>query len=78
MLAADMGLTNGWLPKEDNMVNPEKDYIKLDERNHVEKPLFDQLTGKVRVTPLLTELQEAGNDFQTPHQSRGPPATAKG
>ena len=23
----------------------EKDYIKLDERNHVEKPLLDQLAG---------------------------------
>ncbi|MEA3296976.1 MAG: hypothetical protein U9R56_03850, partial [candidate division Zixibacteria bacterium] len=49
--------------------------IKLGERNHVEKPLLDQLdgpgwgittlmqelfTGKVRVTPLLTEMQEAG------------------
>jgi type I restriction enzyme R subunit len=86
------------------MVKPEKDYIELDERNHVEKPLLDQLaglgweifgldnkqhpgatdrqtfaevvmlpvlrdqveegvnqlTGKVRVTPLLTETQEAG------------------
>ena len=50
-------------------------HIKLDERNHVEKPLLphldrlgwditalmqDLLTGKMRVTPLLTELQEAG------------------
>ena len=34
--------------------------IRLDERNHVEKPLLNQLTGKVRVTPLLTEPQEAG------------------
>ena len=34
-------------------------YIKLDERNHVEKPLLNQLTGKVRVTLLLTEPQEA-------------------
>ena len=42
------------------MVKPEKDYIKLDERNHVEKPLLDPLAGKVRVTPLLTEPQEAG------------------
>jgi hypothetical protein len=33
---------------------------KLDERNHVEKPLPDQLTGTVRVTPLLTEPQEGG------------------
>ena len=33
--------------------------IKLDERNHVEKPLPDQLTGKVRVTPLLNVPQEA-------------------
>ena len=32
---------------------------KLDERNHVEKPLLDQLTGKKRVIPLLTEPQEA-------------------
>ncbi len=35
-------------------------HIKLDERNHVEKPLLNQLTGKVRVTPLLNEPQEAG------------------
>lgn len=34
--------------------------IKLDERNHVEKPLIGLLTIKVRVPPLLTELQEAG------------------
>jgi len=34
--------------------------IKLDERNHVEKPPLNQLTGKVRVTPLLNEPQEAG------------------
>ena len=34
--------------------------IKLDERNHVEKPLLDQFIGTVRVTPLLTEPQEAG------------------
>jgi type I restriction enzyme R subunit len=26
-------------------VNPEKDNIKLDERNRVEKPLLDQLAG---------------------------------
>ena len=53
---------------------PTTDYIKLDERNHVEKPLLDQLdrpgwdiialiqdllTGEVRVTPLLSEPQEA-------------------
>lgn len=50
-------------------------HIKLDERNHVEKPLLsrlgrpgwginhlmqDLLTGKKRITPLLTDLQEAG------------------
>nr|QNO44325.1 hypothetical protein JKAPHALJ_00012 [Methanosarcinales archaeon ANME-2c ERB4]QNO46492.1 hypothetical protein PAACNKLE_00028 [Methanosarcinales archaeon ANME-2c ERB4] len=50
-------------------------HIKLDERNHVETPLQFPLnmpdwgiitlmqyllTGKVRVTPLLTEPQEAG------------------
>jgi hypothetical protein len=35
-------------------------HIKLDERNHVEKPLLNQFTGKVRGTPLLTEPQEAG------------------
>jgi len=50
-------------------------HIKLDERNHVETSLHshlnipgcgiialmqDLLTGKVRVTPLLTEPQEAG------------------
>jgi len=50
-------------------------HIKLDERNHVETPLHshlnrpdrditalmqDLLTGKKRVTPLLTEPQEAG------------------
>ena len=34
--------------------------MKLDERTHVAKPLLDQLTGTVRVTPLLTEAQEAG------------------
>nr|QNO47047.1 hypothetical protein NBCJMJBN_00008 [Methanosarcinales archaeon ANME-2c ERB4] len=50
-------------------------HIKLDERNHVENPLHfhlnmpdrdiialmqDLLTGKMRVTLLLTEPQEAG------------------
>ena len=50
-------------------------HIKLDEKNHVENPLHfhlnmpdwdiialmqDLLTGKMRVTPLLTEPQEAG------------------
>ena len=50
-------------------------HIKLDEKNHVENPLHfhlnmpdwdiialmqDLLTGKMRVTPLLTESQEAG------------------
>ena len=50
-------------------------HIKLDERNHVEKSLLDQLelsdwdlisfmqdllTGRKRVTPLLTEPHEAG------------------
>lgn len=49
--------------------------IKLDERNHVENPplchldrpgwdiiplIQDLLTGKVLVTPMLTEPQEAG------------------
>ena len=34
--------------------------IKLVERNHVEKQLLNQLSGKKRVTPLLTEPQEAG------------------
>lgn len=49
--------------------------MKLDERNHVEKPLLyqlelsdwdlisfiqDLLTGRKRVNPLLTEPQEAG------------------
>jgi hypothetical protein len=49
-------------------------HIKLDERNNVEKPLFaqldrpgwgiialmqDLLTGEVRITPLLSEPQEA-------------------
>jgi hypothetical protein len=33
---------------------------KLDERNHVEKPLLGPLTGKVRVTTILNEPQEAG------------------
>lgn len=33
--------------------------IKFDESNYIEKPLFGQLTGKKRVTPLLTEPQEA-------------------
>jgi hypothetical protein len=40
--------------------NTSHQYLKLDERNHVEKRLLDQLIGTVRVTPLLTELQEAG------------------
>ena len=50
-------------------------HIKLGEKNHVENPLHshlnmpdwdiitlmhDLLTGKMRVTPLLTEPQEAG------------------
>jgi len=50
-------------------------HIKLDEHIHIKKPLLshldrlgwdiiplmqDLLTGKVRVTPLLTEPQEAG------------------
>lgn len=50
-------------------------HIKLDKCNHVEKSLLDQLelsdwdlisfmqdllTGRKRVTPLLTEPQEAG------------------
>jgi hypothetical protein len=50
-------------------------HIKLDERNHIDKPLHshlnkldwdiiplmqDLLTGKKRVTSLLTEPQEAG------------------
>jgi hypothetical protein len=35
-------------------------HIKLDENHHVKKPLLNQLTGKVRVTPLLNEPQEAG------------------
>ena len=50
-------------------------HIKLDEKNHVENPLHfhlnmpdwsiialmqDLLTGKMRVTPLLTKPQEAG------------------
>jgi hypothetical protein len=35
-------------------------HIKLDERNHVEKPLLTLLTGKLRGTPLLNEPQEAG------------------
>lgn len=50
-------------------------HIKLNERSHIEKTLIDQLdrsdwniialmqnlfTGKVRVTPQLTEPQEAG------------------
>jgi len=34
--------------------------IKLKERNDVEKPLLDQLTVTVQVTPLLAEPQEAG------------------
>ena len=33
---------------------------KFDERNRVEKPLLNQFTGKLRVTPLLNEPQEAG------------------
>ncbi len=32
--------------------------IKLDERNHVEMQHINQVTGKKRVTPLLTEPQE--------------------
>ncbi len=35
-------------------------YLRRDERNHVEKPVLDQLTGKVCVTPLLTKPQEGG------------------
>lgn len=35
-------------------------HLRIDERNHVEKPLLDQLIGTVRVTPLLTETQEDG------------------
>lgn len=35
-------------------------YIKLDERNHVEKQQINQLTSKVRRTHLLTESQELG------------------
>lgn len=31
--------------------------LKLDERNHVEKPLLDQLPGKRRVTVLLNEAE---------------------
>lgn len=53
---------------------PTTDHIKLDERNHVEKPLLDQLdrpgwdiialiqdllTSKKRVPPLLSEPHEA-------------------
>jgi len=29
--------------------------LKLDEHNHVEKPLLDQLTSKGRVTVLLND-----------------------
>ncbi len=50
-------------------------HIKLDERNHVEKPLLphlnklgcgitalmqDLLTGKKRITPLLNDMEVAG------------------
>ena len=41
-------------------MNKSSMHIKLDERNYVEKPLLDQLIGTVRVTPFLTEPQEAG------------------
>lgn len=41
-------------------MNKSPQHVKIDERNHVEKPLFEQFIGKVRVTPLLNELQEAG------------------
>jgi hypothetical protein len=39
---------------------PQTSHLRIDERNHVEKPLLDQFIGTVRVTPLLTEPQEAG------------------
>lgn len=32
------------------------DKYELDEHNHVEKHLLNQLIGKVRVIPFLTEL----------------------
>ncbi|MBL7178870.1 MAG: hypothetical protein ISS65_01500 [Desulfobacterales bacterium] len=35
-------------------------HIKLDERNHVEKPRLNRITGTVRAPLLLTEPQEAG------------------
>ena len=55
--------------------NKTPQHIKLDERNHIENPLLpyldrpdwdlialmqDLLTGKMHVTPMLTEPQEAG------------------
>ena len=40
--------------------NSQTSHLRIGERNHVEKPLLDQFIGTVRVTPLLTEPQEAG------------------
>jgi len=42
------------------MANSEKisQQIKFEDRNHVEKLLLVQFISTVRVTPLLTELQE--------------------
>ena len=35
-------------------------YIRIDERNNVEKQQLNQPTGKLRSTPFLTESQEGG------------------
>lgn len=32
---------------------------KFGERHHVEQPFLDLLTGRVRVTPLLQQVEEA-------------------
>lgn len=42
--------------EHDNIPN----YLRIDERTHVEKSLLNLLVDKVRVTPLLTESQEGG------------------
>jgi len=47
-------------------------YIKPDERNHVEKPFLDQLTGKSRVTPLP---KNVGLLFFNEHPERFFPTT---
>ena len=49
-----------YLNERFNMAKSEKNLqqIRFDERNRLEKLLFVQFIGKVRITPLLTEPQE--------------------